>query len=212
MKQRAVIFLGGHYRADAEAGFYASLAAGAYVIGVDGSLAVLQRLRIQPQVIIGDFDSTSPALRQVFAACEQIELDSDKDMTDGEAAVDLAVARGATEVVFTGCLDARGETDQMLGNLMLLQKIDLPAMCCEPGQTVRLIRDETVTLDGAVGDGVSLLPLGTLVRLTYVGMKYPLTDFPVIPGSTRALRNELIAPQARITAVGSVLLLHYTRH
>jgi thiamine pyrophosphokinase len=205
----AVIFLGGHYETESQAGFYKSLAAGRLIVAADGSLAALHALGIRPAVIIGDFDSTTRAQRAAFADCEQIALPPDKDLTDGEAAIDLALARGAAAISLTGCLDRRGETDHLLGNLLLLTDLPVPAAVREPGQTVRWVKDGRLTLHGRVGNVVSVLPLGGTVRLSYTGLQYPLTDFAVRRGSTRALRNALAADTATLDVAGGALVFHY---
>ena len=62
------------------------------VICTDGGLVSARRLKITPTLLIGDYDSCP------MPDSDVIKLPTEKDMTDSEAAIDLAVSRGADDI------------------------------------------------------------------------------------------------------------------
>ena len=94
--------------------------AGQFIIGVDRGAFHLLKRGISPDLAIGDFDSVTPeeydAVSQ--ATRELIHLPCEKDETDTEAALNLALQRGASEVTLYGALG--GRIDHTLANIRLL--------------------------------------------------------------------------------------------
>lgn len=87
----------------------------AAIICADGGLRWAQRLDLTPTILIGDYDSMDKPVGE-----ELIVLPQEKDMTDTEAALDLAVKEGATQVTIIGGLG--GRFDHTMGNIGLLCK------------------------------------------------------------------------------------------
>ncbi|MCR4822528.1 MAG: thiamine diphosphokinase [Treponema sp.] len=87
-----------------------------FVIVCDGGLNHLAKLKVSPNLIIGDFDShENPSL-----PVETIVLPHEKDDTDSVFALKTALSRGYRDFLFIGMLGAR--LDHSLGNLYMLLK------------------------------------------------------------------------------------------
>ena len=78
------------------------LIAGARVLAADGGIAHAQALGVEPELWLGDFDSTSPELAERYAHVPRSVFPAAKDMTDGELALNEAYRLGATEVILCG--------------------------------------------------------------------------------------------------------------
>ncbi len=184
------------------------------VIAADGGAEALVALGIQPHVLVGDFDSVSVATRAHVeeAGAEVIALRADKDWTDTEVALRLAVERGSTTVTVFGAL-AGPRLDHLLGNLLLLTAPWLE------GCDVRLLDERHEIFlahgDGSIaglpGDLVSLLALSQVVEdVETEGLMYPLDHEPLYQGATRGVSNELVAERAHVRhGAGELLIIHY---
>lgn len=87
------------------------------VIAADGGLRHAARLRVTPELIVGDFDSLSPADVAAWPDVPREEHPEDKDMLDLEIAVDAALARGAGSLLIAGAFGSR--LDQSFAALLI---------------------------------------------------------------------------------------------
>lgn len=184
------------------------------VVAVDAGAEALTRAGLMPDILVGDMDSISTATRQTLEArgVEVVLLDTVKDETDTEAALRLAVERGAAVVTVYGALGGP-RLDHLVGNLMLLASPWLA------GVGVRMVDDQhevllaggDVVFAGARGDTVSLLPLTSAVAdVRTMGLLYPLNGETLVRSSTRGVSNAMTGPEARVThGDGVLLLIHY---
>ena len=188
--------------------------AGDIVIAVDGGADALARVGLTPSVLVGDLDSISAAgLADLEErGVELVRLQTAKDETDTEAALRLAVERGATEItVFNGLGGPR--LDHLVGNLLLLTAPWLAPVrvaLVDGLHEAFLVKGDAV-VTGVPGDTVSLLPLTEVVRHVRTdGLLYPLRGEPLHQGGTRGVSNEMTGERARVThGEGALLLIHY---
>jgi len=179
------------------------------LIAADGGANHLRKIGIIPHVIIGDMDSVDPAALENDKGAEQISFPEDKDKTDAELAIDLALERGSRFITLLGA--AGGRLDHTLGNICLAAKY--------PGQVVLATENATLTtldnsekyhITGGPGSLVSLIPFPTAEEVTTTGLKYSLEKENLASG-TRGISNVLCHPNGSITISGGLLLV-YTEH
>jgi thiamine pyrophosphokinase len=182
------------------------------VVGADGGASSLDRLGRHPDLLVGDLDSVEPALvsRLEDAGLPVQRHPADKDATDTELAVRAAVDAGATEVVLLGALGG-DRLDHELANLLLLvdpELLSVPARIVRGPTTVRGLRTGTLGLDAAVGDLVSLLPVGgDAVGVTTEGLRWPLHAATLRIGRSRGISNEIVSVPASVALEGGSLLV-----
>ena len=167
----------------------------------------------KPDWIIGDFDSVNGETLQYYKAKEDIgliRLVPEKDDTDTEAAVRLAMKEGCGEIHILGATGSR--VDHMLGNIGLLgigleEGVDI--ILADPQNRVRMIKDRlTLSRCGQYGNYVSLLPVTAEVTgVTLLGMKYPLRDFTMRRYRSLGISNEITEDTAEIILKEGVLLV-----
>jgi len=185
------------------------------LIAADGGQRYLAQLGLQPERVIGDLDSLSPAevaaLQVAGIILERHPVD--KNETDLELALNRALDLGGRSVEIRIAAALGGRLDQTLGNLYLLSRPDLADVDVrleDGSEEVFLIRS-TALITGEVGDVVSLLPLAAPVfGITTTGLKYPLRGETLYPDHTRGISNVLNAPQAKVRLQRGVLICIHT--
>lgn len=192
-----------------DAATVADLPASATVIAADSGLDRALALGWSVDVVVGDMDSVSDSalVAAEAAGTELVRHRAEKDETDLEIALALAVERGATHLVVVGA--DGGRFDHLLANALVLASPWLSSVQVEArfGPTVvRVVRD-AVTLTGRPGALVSLLPVhGAAHGVVTEGLRYPLRAETLEPGSPRGMSNELEETTARVSLGAGVLL------
>lgn len=184
------------------------------VIAADGGYRHAVALALKVDVVIGDLDSLDGDLRAVLEASgAHLEITpAEKDETDLELALLYAVRRGADPIAVLGALG--GRLDMTLSNMLLLTHPALEAVHVElwnGTQTAWLLRPPGGEVYGAVGDTLSLVPLGGDAQgVTTQGLKYALRDEPLAFGPARGISNVLTEATARVSLREGLLLAVHT--
>jgi len=204
------IFANGPYQAGIDPVLFTEKT-GDLIIAADGGGPHCRLLKITPHTVIGDLDSIPPAQTEEYiqSGVEFIRHPARKDATDLELAIDLAMAKGADDVVLIGVLG--GRWDMSLSNVMLAASekysqmgISLLNANCRMhivhGGTIRL-------LNGEAGQITSLIALSTDARgVTITGFEYPLKNATLPFGSSRGVSNLLQGARGSVTLKKGTLL------
>ena len=206
---RAVIVLGGD--APGRELLMRCMANSDLTIAADRGLEAMDAAGLMPDMLVGDMDSIAPdVLARYEGKLPQRRLCAIKDDTDGVDALDLAISRGATHITLLGALG--GRLDHALANAMLLVRAHRHGVWAEIlTERVRIVRvDGELTLEGARGDTVSLLPLGTASGVTLEGFFYPLTDHTLTSDYPLGVSNVVTRDKATVrVGAGDLLLFHH---
>jgi thiamine pyrophosphokinase len=204
--EAALVFAGGDPVPPAVA---ARLPAEALVIGADSGIDHARAMGRRVDIAVGDFDSVSAeALAAVEAdGAEVIRHPVDKDATDLELALDVAAARGVDRITVVG--GHGGRFDHYLANALLLGSTrfaDIEIDGWFGDAQVRVIRREA-RLTGRAGSIVTLLATeGPARGVTTTGLRFPLHDAVLLPGSTLGVSNELLTTEATVSVAGGTVL------
>ena len=168
-----------------------------FVICADGGVDVALLNHITPNLIIGDFDSIKGELPKNI---ETIKLQIEKDDTDMMAAIRTGLKRGYREYILLGALG--GRFDHSFANLCALQYLasqGCKATLVAQGCRVFLLNGGRLNLSKLKGSTVSVFPFGTAsCTVSYIGLKYPLTEARLSVDNPLGVSNEIIAEDARI--------------
>ena len=170
---------------------------GCLVLCADGGMKYAGQLGITPDVVVADFDSS----REAIACRELVRLTPEKDDTDTQHSVSLAIERGCKDITLA-CATG-GRLDHLLANLLLCES------AYESGARLTVIdRQNTVFL---LGGGhmqfyrrhakryISLIPLDAkLTGVTMRGLKYPLKDAELTRPYPISVSNEAVDEQFSI--------------
>ena len=201
MENRCIIISGGVF------GPVPEKQPGDFIIACDRGYVYCERLGLTPDLFIGDFDSYSGAVAPGVA----VELlIPEKDDTDTESAIRLAIRRGAECITLLGATGTR--LDHVLGNIELLGiglKAGIPIQICDAHNRICMIdRGMTLARKEQFGTYVSLIPYTECVEhLTLKGFKYPLTDACLRGFCSLGVSNEIVADTAEISFESGILLV-----
>ncbi len=173
------------------------------IICADGGLLAARKLGLKPDFLIGDYDSMEQPAEKV------IKLPAEKDMTDSEAAIDLAVSKGASHITVLGGLG--GRFDHTMGNIGMLAKYcgKLSHLSFTDGQNyVFMLAPGSYTLPKNRFTYLGVVSYGLCAEnVTLRGVKYPLTDYRLTDNTTLGVSNEITEDTAQISFTAGRLLI-----
>ena len=170
--------------------------AGTRVIAADGGMRHARALGVTPELWVGDFDSAPDALLAEWQGIERQPYPRAKNATDGEIAVDTAIARGATSLVIAGALGGE-RTDHAVMHLLLalsLTERGIATLLTTGEEEARALLGGQIRIDLPKGALFSILPFSVLSGLTIEGARYPLDRAEIEAGSSRTVSNVAEGP------------------
>ena len=182
------------------------------VIAADSGLAIADRLELEIDYIVGDFDSVpEEVLMKYQRKSTPIEtFPREKDKTDTHIAIELALMHNATSIVIAGATGSR--MDHAMANIHLLllpMRVGVSAAMIDANNKIYL-RNKSFTLvkSEQFGDYVSLLPFTERVSgLTLKGFKYPLDHIILEAGCSLGISNEISEDIAEVELSDGILLV-----
>jgi len=181
----------------------------ALVIGADSGIEHARALGRRVDLAVGDFDSVSP--EALAAAAEAgarvIRYPVDKDATDLELALDVAAARGVDRITVVG--GHGGRLDHYLANALLLGSARFADIEIDGwfGDAHVIVIRRHARLVGHAGSLVTLLATNGPARgVTTTGLRFPLHQAVLLPGSTLGVSNELVGAEAEVSVGGGTVL------
>lgn len=207
---KLVIVADGPFAPDSAA--HDRLAAADLVIAADGGADHCLALGRPPDILIGDFDSISPETARLCAAKKITthRLPVAKDATDLEAALDLGIARGATEILLLAALGGRWDMTIATVLLAAAEKYRSAKISLADGDSLlRILHPPGPHLcHGWPGQPCAVIPLGGECRgVSLRGFAYPLDQRTIPFGSTLGVSNRLLGQAGEIDLLSGVLLL-----
>lgn len=189
------------------------------IIAVDFGLESMVKLGRIPDYIVGDFDSVSEQTMLYFKECARnskeekpivIQYPSQKDDTDTQLAIELAVSLKPDSITILGASGTR--MDHFLANMNLLMiplENGIPAQIVDAHNRLYLIdSNHAIARSEAFGPFISLIPLTQSVKgVTLKGFKYPLVERELIIGESIGISNELTEETGYIELKQGVLIV-----
>ena len=175
------------------------------VVAADSGADIARNLGLRVDVVVGDFDSVTPA--GAAAATEQRRFPTDKDATDLALALAEACDRGAASISVVG--GGGGRLDHLLANVAVLAGDGLASVRVDAlmGSARLWVVRRAETIRGTVGDLVTLLAHGgPVVGIHTTGLRWALAGETLEAGSSRGVSNVFVAPEATVTLESGVIL------
>ncbi len=180
------------------------------VIAADGGYEFAMSLGIEPNVVIGDFDSC--AVPQNTAA-HVVKLNRDKDDTDMMAAVKLGLRREyRTFVIYGGTGGRLDHTAANFAALAYLNAYGAHGYLIDGTGIVTVITDEKFTLPKNSSGTVSVFAYGGAASgVTLEKLKFGLKDYELMPDCPIGVSNETTGIGASVSVKHGSLLIFFPR-
>lgn len=190
---------------------------GQNIIVCDRGLEALYQLKIIPNHVVGDFDSVSPNVLTFYQNKPQVVFhtyNAEKDNTDTDIALKLAIKLKSSKITILGALGKR--MDHAIANIHILKdalESEIPCQILDEHNRIYLINKEmTLEKEKIYGKYVSLIPLTSTVEgLTLTGFKYPLNNYDLPVGTSLGISNEIIEDRAHIKMEKGILIVIESR-
>ena len=184
------------------------------IVALDGAVNQLQKYKIKPQIILGDFDSINTASKQYWGIVDYSTQDVylgqhnvlivkalDQNKTDLIKAINYCDANGAQSISII-CATG-GREDHTEGTKLALRSEyhqKRPIIVHTAYQSLRYARDETIQIHGAHNDYCGFIGIngghGTSNGLKYECIKH-----------SESICNQLIHLTATLTITGDALII-----
>lgn len=176
------------------------------VIAVDGGLNYCPVLELEPDLILGDFDSVGEEQKEALLELQRqipdrvISLKPEKDDTDMLAALKLGLEYGYTNFNIYAATGGRLEhTIANIQSLLYLKNHDAVGYIMDGNGMIFVMQNEEVRFKDTLEGYLSIFALGKSAKgVTIKGMKYELNqetltnDFPI------GISNEFIGKEALV--------------
>ncbi len=180
---------------------------GDFIIAADKGLLYLQNLGIEPNLVIGDFDSLghTPSGRNI------IVLPCEKNDTDMGAAVAQGVRRGYKNFILYGA--SGGRADHTLANIQLissLSKRGMTAIIDARETSFTSITNGGMYFDGSAQGMISVFSHSDISSgVTISGLKYEVKNGTLKNTYALGVSNEFIGRNSEISVSDGTLTVVY---
>lgn len=182
-------------------------------VGVDRGTQTLLDAGIRVDRAFGDFDSVSAVeLEFIRSVVQSVETaNAEKNETDLELALNWAIEQ-QSDIKILGATG--GRLDHFMGNLQLLSSekalnytrlIEIE----DEQNRIRMLKAGKWKVENCEDfQYLSFIPMTNEVEgLSLTGVKYTLTNYNAVFGSTRTISNEIIEPIASISFSTGILMM-----
>ncbi|MFI3213100.1 MAG: thiamine diphosphokinase [Eubacteriales bacterium] len=189
---------------------------GDYVIAVDGGYMYCKVLGIQPDLIIGDFDSVEEKeMAEIESFIESgttkiISLPREKDDTDMLAALRYGLEKGFREFcIYAACGGRLEHTIANIQCLNFLKEQKAKGYLMDGTGMVLVAKNESITFQKSMEGFFSMFSLGETAKgVSVTGMKYELDGATFTNAFPIGISNEFIGEAAKITVEeGTVVMI-----
>lgn len=177
------------------------------IIAADGGYSVLKKHGINPDYVVGDFDS----LGYIPNEENVIRLKPEKDFTDMYSAVEKGIVLGYTNFVIFGATG--GREDHTLANLQLIASLaerGINAVLVNGCRRITAIHNTSKCFSSDYKGYVSVFSHSDIsTGVTLEGLKYPLNDVELKNTFALGVSNEFTGIESRISVKNGTLIIIY---
>ncbi len=184
------------------------IARGDYIIAADGGYSHVQKLGLEPDCVLGDFDSLGyiPDHAKLFPV--------EKDDTDAMLAVRRGLSLGYDRFLLYGSLDGP-RLDHTVANfqtLLFLADHGAQGYLIGRDYIVTAIKNDTLTFPETAEGILSVFCMGEDAKgVTLENLKYPLENGTLSAGFPLGVSNHFTGKPATVTVAEGKLLLLFDR-
>lgn len=178
---------------------------GAFVISADGGYRHLEKARVKPDLLIGDFDS----LDLLPEGIETLRFPSEKDSTDMMLAAAEALRRGFRSILIFGGTGTR--IDHTMANIQMIAALSQQGaagtLICEE-YNITAVSNSCLKFKACAGGTISVFCNGGEASGVYLrGLRYPLADATLTAHNPLGVSNEFIGMPSEVEVKNGTLIV-----
>lgn len=183
-----------------------------YIICSDGGVNHAYNMNIVPNYIIGDLDSANEDIIEYYKSKNVMfeKFPTKKDETDTELCINFSCELKAKEIDLIAALG--GRIDHTIANVNLLyyiRKKGIITKIISEKEEIYIAIDEEVTIDGNIGDVISILPIKNDIKgITLKNLEYQLENYNIEFSKPLGISNVMTNKNCNIKVnEGSVIII-----
>lgn len=180
-------------------------------IAADSGYNNAQKLGERIDILIGDFDSIGQVPHEPSLEIRQVP--AEKDLTDTQIAVEIALGKGADQIILIGGLG--GRLDHAISSLCILEDLferGVPAYFTDGQNRAHYIKATSFLIARSAYKYLSLIAADPVVKgVTVEGCKYPLKNAKIARRLQFAVSNEITENAALVSCKKGGLFLIESR-
>ncbi len=177
------------------------------IIAADGGLVHLNRFGIEPDYVIGDFDSFG----SVPCGDNVVVLKPEKDVTDLYAAIELGKSKGFESFLIYGATG--GRLDHTLANIQLiafLAQNNIKALICEGKKRITALCNGEIVFSPDFEGYISVFAHSDVcMGVSETGLKYTLKNAELRNTFSLGVSNEFIGQESSVSVADGTLIIMY---
>ena len=177
----------------------------AFIIAADRGLKTAEAFNINPDIVIGDFDS----LGEIPKRENVIRLNPVKDDTDTLYCVKTALERGFKTMLIYG--GTGGRTEHTLANIATLiyaKEHGANALLIGEGEIIIAVQNESLRFKRQCEGFFSLFSAQREINVTLKGLKYEVENKAVYNSFPIGVSNEFIGKEAFVKVCGTAIIVY----
>ncbi len=181
------------------------------VIAADGGYDYLCDIKMNPDIILGDFDSMSGKIESPSA--EIIKLNPVKDETDTLYAINKGISLGyRTFFIFGGTGGRADHTFANIQSLLMLAKKGFSGYLFAENEIMTVIYNSTICFDHTAKGSISAFSLESIsYGVTETGLKYSLDNYNMSNSFPLGVSNEFTGQKSSIRVNDGSLLIIFPK-
>lgn len=186
-----------------------------YVIAADGGLMYCPVLEIEPDLILGDFDSVdedfAQAVQEIQKKCPEkvVCLPTEKDDTDMAFAIKCGLEAGYRS--FRLYAANGGRLEHTIANIQMLKYLkeqDAVGYIMDGQGMILLAQNETISFKDTMEGYINIFSMNEKAHgVTLHGLKYELDHVELTNAFPLGISNEFIGVQSEVTVEDGTLLI-----
>ncbi len=181
-----------------------------FVIACDKGYEYAKKFGVEPDIILGDFDSYEGLVEE---SKNVFRYNSDKDDTDTMLAIKLAVSRGYKRIDLLSALG--GRLDHLYANISSLRFALAEGVDCRivgRDDCVRLVENGEIAVEMIKDFSLSVFSMSDISKgVSIKGAKYELEDFEITNALPLGISNEWVENTVKISVKEGILLIICSR-
>ena len=159
-----------------------------FVVALDGAYDNLQKLQIEADIVIGDFDSLQNI--EEISSSKLIQV-IDQEKTDLEKAIDHLISTGYDHINIVGATGNR--LDHTLNNFAVLAKYESIKIVIYNDYSKAFLLNRSFNKYYEAGQSLSLIPLPEAHGIATTNLVYALNDESLSYGGRSGTSNEVVS-------------------